>query len=148
MFFGKIVSKDAPFQFSQDNIEQIYGEVFSLTNITLAPTSKVTSIFIQDSAQLYIKKGDNEFLVASLTKEKPHTVINVFVSLIDEVTLIVKGNGIIHVTGFCEPEPEGGMPFDDLGDEEDDEELEDSEEEEEQVEVKPKAQQPKVKAQP
>lgn len=31
----------------------------------------------------------------------------------DDVTLIVKGNGTIHVAGFSEPEPEEGVPFED-----------------------------------
>ena len=77
----------------------------SLTNLTLAPTSK-------EGASLYIKKGEEEFLVASLTKERPQTLINIFITLTDGVTLVVKGNGIIHVLGFYEPADGGDLDFD------------------------------------
>lgn len=40
MFFGKVISKDQPFVFNGEN--DIEGhEVLSLTNVTLAPSSKV-----------------------------------------------------------------------------------------------------------
>lgn len=87
----------------------------------------------QEGAQLYIKKDDAEFLVASLTKERPQATINLFICLLDNITLLVKGSGSIHVAGFNEPEPEGGLPFDGEEDEEDDEEdleLEDDEDDE------------------
>jgi len=43
-------------------------------------------------------------LVASLTKERPQATTNIFITLSDNVQLIVKGAGIIHVIGFFEPE--------------------------------------------
>lgn len=43
--------------------------------------------------------------------------MNLFLALVDDITLIVKGNGNIHVVGFYEPEPGEGMPF---GDEDED----------------------------
>ena len=66
----------------------------------------------QEGASLYIKKGEEEFLVASLTKERPQTLTNIFITLTDAVTLVVKGNGIIHVIGFYEPEAEGDLDLD------------------------------------
>jgi len=96
--------------------------VLSLTNVVLAPTSK-------DSASLWIKKDNAEFLIASLTKDRSHTAINVFISLLDEVTFTVKGNGVLHVTGFFEPDQQGDLPLgeqdlESLSDEEEDEEEE------------------------
>ena len=49
--------------------------------------------------------------IASLTQEEPQTTISLYIALIDEATLLVKGNGIIHVIGFSEPDPEAGYPF-------------------------------------
>jgi hypothetical protein len=43
-------------------------------------------------------------LIATLTKEKPQASINLFISLIDEATLVVKGNATLHVVGFFEPD--------------------------------------------
>ena len=42
MFFGKILTKQTPFKFTADNIEEVYGEVFSITNVALTPESKVS----------------------------------------------------------------------------------------------------------
>lgn len=39
-----------------------------------------------------------------MTKERPHATTNIFISLVDNAELIVKGAGIIHVIGFFEPE--------------------------------------------
>ncbi len=50
-------------------------------------------------------------MVASLTKERPQATTNIFVTLEDAVSLVVKGNGIIHVIGFFEPENEDNLPF-------------------------------------
>lgn len=56
-----------------------------------------------------------------------------FISLVDELTLSVKGNATLHVTGFYEPDQDADLPFGD----EDLEDLEDEEESEEE-EVKSK----------
>ncbi len=40
MFFGKVVSKDQSFAFTADD-ENVEHEVLSITNLTLAPSSKV-----------------------------------------------------------------------------------------------------------
>jgi len=46
-----------------------------------------------------------------------------FISLVDELTLSVKGNATLHVTGFYEPDQDADLPFgedlEDLEDEED-----------------------------
>ena len=56
-------------------------------------------------------------MIASLSKERPHATLNIFLSLIDNAKLIVKGNGIIHVVGFFEPEQgEGLMDAEDFED--------------------------------
>lgn len=87
--------------------------MLSLTNIVLTPASK-------EGASLWVKHEGHEFLIASLTKDKPQTIINLFVSLLDEVELIVKGNGTLHITGFYEPDQGAGLPLED--DEDEDEE--------------------------
>ena len=117
MFFGKILAQGQTYQFNTQHADQNQGEVLSLTNVVLAPTS-------QAPASLYIKKDSEEFLIASLDKSHPHATINVFISLLDEAVLSVKGNGILHITGFFEPEQEGGLPLEDEleSDEEDEEE--------------------------
>lgn len=71
----------------------------------LAPTSN-------QGASLWVKKDNEEFLVANLTKEKPQVTINLFISLLDDVTLIAKGAGVLHITGFYEPDQgEGELPL-------------------------------------
>ena len=116
MFFGKVITQGKSFTFGQETADEVVGEIISLTNTVLAPTSTA-------DASLWIKKGDEEFLIASLTKANPHATINVFISLFDEATLLVKGNGAIHITGFSDPEEGKDLPFDDE-DDEDDEDVE------------------------
>jgi hypothetical protein len=65
-------------------------------------------------------------LIAHLTKEKSQVSINTFISLLDEVTLLVKGKGSLHVTGFFEPDQQGDL----LGDQDLDEESDEEESEE------------------
>lgn len=67
---------------------------------------------LQEGASLFIKKDGEDFLIASLTKERPQAYTNIFVSLADDVEFIVKGNGIIHAIGFYEPEDDGPLDFD------------------------------------
>jgi hypothetical protein len=93
MFFGKILSAAEPFTFSAQEAEESQGEVLSITNVVLAPNSK-------DSVSLFAKKDNQEFLIGTLTKDRPHLSINLFLSLLDQVTLITKGNGSLHITGF------------------------------------------------
>ena len=45
-------------------------------------------------------------MIATLTKDRPHVTLNVFITLLDELTLIVKGNGHIHLVGFYEESDE------------------------------------------
>jgi hypothetical protein len=99
MFFGKILSESQSFKFSADEAEASQGEVLNLTNVILAPTSN-------GSASLWIREQLNgeEYLIASLTKEQPHASIHLFISLLEQPTLFVKGSGIIHIIGFCEPD--------------------------------------------
>lgn len=99
----------------------------SLTNVVLAPSSK-------EGGSLWIKKDNEEYLIASLTKERPQATINLFISLVDELTLLVKGNATLHVVGFYEPDQDADLPFG----EEDLEDEEDEEDEEEEVEEKSK----------
>jgi hypothetical protein len=51
-------------------------------------------------------------LIASLTKERPQATVNLFISLADDLTLIVKGNATLHVVGFFEPDQDADLPFD------------------------------------
>ena len=93
MFFGKILKEGQTYNFTANEIEETQGEVLSITNIVLAPNAL-------GPASLYIKKNSDEFLIASLSKDKPQVAVNVFISLLDEVSLVVKGNGTLHITGF------------------------------------------------
>lgn len=76
MFFGKVLSQNQAYKFSASEAPETQGEVLSITNVVLAPASKETG-------SLYIKKGSDEFLVATLTKERPQAVVNLFISLLD-----------------------------------------------------------------
>lgn len=91
--------------------------MLSITNVTLAPGSG-------NQASLYIKKDEQEFLVASLAKDRPQATVNLFIALLDQVTLLVKGDATIHIVGFFEPEQDGDFPYgeEDLEGEEDEEE--------------------------
>lgn len=46
MFFGQVISQSTPYTFSPDTVSEEAGEVLSITNIVLAPSSKVYSFFI------------------------------------------------------------------------------------------------------
>ena len=65
-------------------------------------------------------------MIASLTKERPQATVNLFISLADDLTLIVKGNATLHVVGFFEPDQDADLPF---GEEDLDEDLAEDEEE-------------------
>ena len=104
MFFGKVINKGSPFKFSEDNVDETAGDVLSITNVTLAPGSG-------NQASFFIKKDEQEFLVASLTKERPQATVNLFLALLDQVTLVVKGDATIHIVGFFEPEQDGDFPY-------------------------------------
>jgi hypothetical protein len=97
MFFGKILSGGQSFKFSPEEAAASQGEVLSITNVVLAPSSK-------DQAALWANKDGQELLIATLTREHPHAALNLFISLLDGVTILNKGNGTLHVTGFYEPD--------------------------------------------
>lgn len=46
MFFGQIISQNKAFAFTPENVGEEAGEVLSLTNVVLAPSSKVGSSII------------------------------------------------------------------------------------------------------
>lgn len=46
MFFGQIISQNKPFNFNAESVGAYAGEVLSLTNVVLAPGSKVSSILM------------------------------------------------------------------------------------------------------
>ena len=97
MFFGKILNQGESYQFNAQNADEFQGEVLSITNAVLTPTSK-------ESASLYIKQENKEFLIATLTKESPQISLNIFISLLDELQIYVKGNAAVHISGFFQPE--------------------------------------------
>lgn len=85
----------------------------SQSPMSLSPHLQRFDIYLlQEGASLFIKKGGEEFLIASLTKDRPQAYTNIFVSLADDVEFVVKGNGIVHAIGFYEPEDDGPMDFD------------------------------------
>ena len=74
-------------------------------------------------------------MIAVLTKEKPHATLNIFISLMDEVKFVVKGNGNVHIVGFFEPsQDEQFMNPADFDPEEDEEDEEDEEIDEDELE--------------
>lgn len=97
MFFGKILKQGERYQFNAQNADEFQGEVLSITNAVLTPSSK-------ESASLYINKDSKEYLIAYLSKESPQISLNIFISLLDELEIYVKGNAAVHITGFFEPE--------------------------------------------
>ena len=46
MFFGKVVTQNTPYEFNESSVDEDAGEVLSITNVVLAPNSKVTPIII------------------------------------------------------------------------------------------------------
>ncbi len=46
MFFGKVVTQNTPYEFNESNVDEDAGEVLSITNVVLAPNSKVSPITI------------------------------------------------------------------------------------------------------
>lgn len=76
MFFGKILNQGQTFKFNPEDAADSQGEVLSITNVVLAPSSK-------ESVSLFVKRENEEFLIATLTKDRPHVVINLFLSLLD-----------------------------------------------------------------
>jgi len=53
---------------------------------------------------VFIKKDGEEFLICTLTHQNPHLAVNLYVEVAEYVEIIVKGNGIVHIIGFFEPE--------------------------------------------
>jgi len=53
-------------------------------------------------AELYIKVGGQEFLVASLAQNHPHVTLDIHLSILDKAQLLVKDSGTIHVVGLYE----------------------------------------------
>jgi hypothetical protein len=76
MFFGKILNQGQTFKFNPEDAADSQGEVLSITNVVLAPSSK-------ESVSLFVKRENEEFLIATLTKDRPQAVINLFISLLD-----------------------------------------------------------------
>lgn len=94
MFFGQVVTKSNPFK-----VNVSPDQVLCLTNVSLASGSG-------DNDALEIKNQDGKsFLITHLNQTKSSQPINVFLSANDQVTLINKGSGILHVTGFTEESP-------------------------------------------
>lgn len=77
--------------------------MLSITNVVLAPASK-------EQVSLFARKDGQDILIATLTRDHPHAVVNLFVSLLDDVTFVTKGNGALHITGFFEPDETEPVP--------------------------------------
>lgn len=57
MFFGQVIAQNKPFAFTPENVGEEAGEVLSLTNVVLAPSSKVDSFFISGRRIFIYQKG-------------------------------------------------------------------------------------------
>lgn len=45
MFFGQIIKENKPFLFDSRNVEETVGDVICISNVALAPASKVLIIY-------------------------------------------------------------------------------------------------------
>ena len=106
MLFGKVLKQGAPFTFNEDILDNPEiaeaGAVLAIHNIALAPENL-------SQTSLWVKKDDQEFLIATLSKEHSHASIDLHLFIQDDSQLFVKGNGSIHVLGSFELDEE---PFD------------------------------------
>lgn len=55
MFFGHIISQNKPYVFNAENVGPDAGEVLSLTNVVLAPGSKV-KIILNVGKRIIVRK--------------------------------------------------------------------------------------------
>jgi hypothetical protein len=46
MFFGQVITQSTPYSFNPETVSEDAGEVLSITNVVLAPSSKVSFYFI------------------------------------------------------------------------------------------------------
>lgn len=69
-----------------------------ISNAALVPGSK-------DEAILVVRKDGIEHAIGTLSQKCPQISLNFYVEIGEHVEFAVKGNGVIHVIGFFEPEP-------------------------------------------
>ena len=122
MLFGRVVKQSEPFTFDANlaDTQEIPSPVLSIHNVALGPE-------VKGATSLWVKKDEKEFLVITLSAEHPHASIDLHLFIEDEVTLLVKGPGSIHIIGSfdLEDEPDFGDRFGDDEDEDDEDEDED-----------------------
>ena len=126
MLFGTIIKQGTPFAFNEalEESGQEIGPVLIISNLALGHENR-------GQTDLYIKKDDKEFLVATLNANNSHVQVDLQLFIEDEVELLVKGPGSIHVVGSFEaPGPYDGLGDSDEEAEDDDDEEDDDEEEE------------------
>ena len=76
MFFGKILKANENWKFDLQNIEPTQGDVLSLTNVCLVPSTG-------NNGELWIKQDGQEYLITSVSTTKSSQAINIFISILD-----------------------------------------------------------------
>jgi hypothetical protein len=54
MFFGKIITAESPFIYSEETVDAKIGEVISISNVALCPSSKVLLLSTHSKMHLCI----------------------------------------------------------------------------------------------
>ena len=78
MFFGKIISNSQPFQFNEENVDENAGEVLMLTNVVLAPQSKVIFFLIFRTQLPFTSKRKAKNFLLSLSQKKDPKHLSIF----------------------------------------------------------------------
>lgn len=93
MFWGCAIKPGKEHQ-----IPESVTDVLRISNLALNPNTKGTSsLFLRNG-------GENPILVATLTSGKTeHVMVDIYVKISVGVTLSVKGNAEIHVSGYYDP---------------------------------------------
>lgn len=85
---------------------------FHLSNLAFEPNNpgghEIASFYIQ-------KEEDKKILVCSLDEKKPHHFLDLQFNEEDQISLIVKGEGTVHITGYYEDEEDEDESEDEEG---------------------------------
>ena len=100
MFWGGIIHEKQPLK-SQDLLGSFNFAVLHLSNAILVGNNKTL---------LYINDGKNpEVCIADLSGSKKMTKLNLYINCTQSLTLMAKGSGEVHLSGYFEPRNEQEM---------------------------------------
>lgn len=96
MFWGAVLKPDQPYTVKQQKDQQLSS--IHLSSATLAPESK-------GKIDLYAKYNGNEIILGTLTsQQKPSIKLDLYFSLGQDIDFYIRGNGILHLVGYFEPD--------------------------------------------